>query len=97
MLNLADYYDVLKNTPDTVITPSNNRHGFGEYVTNDAFAIGTGHAITVYTNLVNCITDICKKDDTVINPEGLLAYQLKTNNIQNIVGDFSTSVHRGNI
>lgn len=96
-INLADYYDVLKDTPNTVITPSNNRHGFGEYITNDAFAIGTSNSINIYTNLVNCIPNICERDDTVIMPEGLLACQLTTNNVQNLVGEFSTRIHRGNI
>jgi hypothetical protein len=81
-LDLAACWEYLQKNPQTVITPSNEVHGYG-HKTNDMMAIGLSSAMTTYCDLVQHIVEYHHRLKLIYHPETMLAFHMAEQGLTN--------------
>jgi hypothetical protein len=81
-LDLRHCQEYLKLNPATIMTPSNDIHGY-RHVTNDMMALGLSEAMTTYCNLAQHILEYHNTMDVIYHPETMLAFHMHQQGLAN--------------
>jgi hypothetical protein len=81
-LDLEHCLEYLKQNPQTVITPSNEVHGYG-HKTNDMMALGQSSAMSTYCDLAQYIVEYHHKLGLIYHPETMLAFHIAAQGLTN--------------
>lgn len=81
-LDLKACWEYLKKNPSTVMTPSNEVHGYG-HKTNDMMAMGLSGAMTTYCDLAQYIVEYHYRLGLIYHPETMLAFHMAAHGLAN--------------
>lgn len=81
-LDLEQCLEYLEKNPQTIMTPSNDIHGYG-HQTNDMMALGKSGAMSTYCDLVQHIPEYHRTMGIVYHPETMLAFHMAHRGLTN--------------